>query len=96
MDIALYTGVDRIPENCAVVVETKTMFSGLDGAVEQVERYRENAPTAGVVVTDGNQIELHPDAFHVGHEPIRGNLRIPNIATQMIVEALTYRPTRSM
>ena len=92
MDIALYRKVQRVPENCAVVVETKTMFSGLDGARSQADRYAADAGKADILVTDGGQIEWHPGPERADRTILRGSLKNPTDSTKKIVKRLRYSP----
>lgn len=91
MDVALYGDVRRSSTNCRVIVETKTMFSGLGGAFVQAQRYSEkHGPKAAILATDGSQIEWRASRKSKRQDTLKGSLKQPNRATEEIIKNLRY------
>lgn len=66
IDIAVFNGLPRTPENCAYIIEAKRFGVCAENALEQAKRYLESIGVQrDVVVTDGIRYRLysHKEAF---------------------------------
>jgi hypothetical protein len=60
IDVALFRTLPRVPENCHLVVEAKTLGAGVEGALEQGKGYAGVCGNvADVLVTDGVRYRLY-------------------------------------
>ena len=60
MDVALFSAVPRVPENCQFVIEAKRFGAGVEGAFDQARAYVEKLGVMrDVVVTDGVRYRLY-------------------------------------
>ena len=60
IDVALFTALPRVPENCGLVIEAKRLGAGVEGALEQAKGYVESLGVPrDVVVTDGIRYRMY-------------------------------------
>jgi hypothetical protein len=60
IDVAVFTALPRIPENCHLVIEAKRLGAGVEGALEQAKGYVEALELPrDVVVTDGVRYRMY-------------------------------------
>ncbi|MGV8075579.1 MAG: hypothetical protein AB2L11_13615 [Syntrophobacteraceae bacterium] len=60
IDIALFTCLPRIPENCRFIVEAKRISQGAEGALEQAMGYAKHLGVpCDIIVTDGLRYRLY-------------------------------------
>ena len=60
MDVAVFRGLPRVPENCQFVIEAKRFGAGVEGAFDQARAYVEKLGVLrDVVVTDGVRYRLY-------------------------------------
>lgn len=60
IDVAMFTALPRIPENCHLVIEAKRLGAGVEGALEQAKGYVEALELPrDVVVTDGVRYRMY-------------------------------------
>ena len=60
IDVALFTALPRVPENCHLVIEAKRLGAGVEGALEQAKGYVEALQLPrDVVVTDGIRYRMY-------------------------------------
>jgi hypothetical protein len=84
IDIAVFSTLPRIPENCRFVIEAKRISEGAEGALEQAKRYVESlAASCDIVLTDGFRYRLY--SFEKGFAPVAyANLtRLKQSATEL-------------
>lgn len=63
VDVAVFRGLPRRPENCQFIIEAKRLGAGVEGALEQARRYVETLGLTGnVVVTDGIRYRMYDPA----------------------------------
>jgi hypothetical protein len=60
IDVAVFTSLPRIPQNCRFVIEAKRLGAGVEGALEQAKGYADSlgAP-CNVIVTDGVRYRMY-------------------------------------
>lgn len=84
IDVALFTALPRVPENCGFVIEAKRLGAGVEGALEQAKGYVESLGVPrDVVVTDGIRYRMY--SCESGFAPIAyANLiRLKQSATEL-------------
>jgi len=60
IDVAVFTGLPRTPENCRFVIEAKRLGAGIEGALEQAKAYVQSLGVArDVIVTDGIRYRMY-------------------------------------
>lgn len=60
IDVALFTLLPRMPENCRLVIEAKRLGAGVEGALEQAKGYVESLGVPrDVTVTDGIRYRMY-------------------------------------
>jgi hypothetical protein len=69
IDVALFTALPRVPENCRFVIEAKRLGAGVEGALEQAKGYVEALGfRRDVIVTDGVRYRMYDGER--GFEPL--------------------------
>ena len=69
IDVALFTALPRVPENCRFVIEAKRIGSGVEGALEQAKGYVESLGVPrDILVTDGIRYRLY--SYESGFAPV--------------------------
>ena len=60
IDVALFNGLPRTPDNCHLVIEAKRLGTGVEGALAQAKGYVEDlGRPVDIVVTDGVRYRLY-------------------------------------
>lgn len=60
IDVAVFTALPRIPENCHLVIEAKRLGAGVEGALEQAKGYvAVLGVQRDVIVTDGVRYRMY-------------------------------------
>jgi hypothetical protein len=60
IDVAVFTGLPRTPENCRFVIEAKRLGAGVEGALEQAKGYVESLGVPrDLIVTDGIRYRMY-------------------------------------
>jgi hypothetical protein len=61
IDVAVFTSLPRVQQNCRLVIEAKRLGAGVEGALEQAKGYVEALGVPrDVVVTDGIRYRMYP------------------------------------
>lgn len=67
IDVALFSKLPRIPENCYLIIEAKRLGAGVEGALSQAKDYLKNLGIErDIVVTDGIRYRMYSytDSFN--------------------------------
>ena len=60
IDVAVFDGLPRTPENCRIVIEAKRLGAGVEGALEQAKGYVKALELPrDIVVTDGIRYRMY-------------------------------------
>jgi hypothetical protein len=69
IDVALFSALPRVPENCHLVIEAKRLGAGVEGALQQAQRYVDTLGVSrDVVVTDGIRYRMYANSQ--GYAPV--------------------------
>lgn len=91
IDVALFDALPRSPESCRFVMEAKRLTAGVDGALEQAQRYvGELGSPRDIVVTDGVRYRLY-DSAHDYAPAAYANLARPKRSAGLFFEKLSRR-----
>ena len=84
IDVALFTALPRVSENCRFVIEAKRLGAGVEGALEQAKAYVESLGVPrDIVVTDGIRYRMYSCENEFAPVAYANLIRLKQSATEL-------------